>query len=74
MKKIPMGDALVTATLITVALAGVFQIIIGGLRLGHLMKFIPYPVVSGFMTGSAILMVVSGFSTTRLSTLYAKYS
>ncbi|MDX8387317.1 MAG: SulP family inorganic anion transporter [Ghiorsea sp.] len=53
------GDALVTATLLTVALAGVFQILIGGLKLGHLIKFIPYPVVSGFMTGSALLMVMS---------------
>lgn len=53
------ANALVTATLLTVALAGVFQMIIGGLRLGHLIKFIPYPVVSGFMTGSAILMIMS---------------
>ncbi len=54
-----VGDALITATLITVALAGFFQIMIGGLNLGHLIKFIPYPVVSGFMTGSAILMIMS---------------
>ncbi len=53
------GDALVTATLLTVAMAGLFQMLIGGLKLGHLIKFIPYPVVSGFMTGSAILMIMS---------------
>jgi len=53
------GDALVTATLLTVCLAGFFQMLIGGLKLGHLIKFIPYPVVSGFMTGSAILMMMS---------------
>ncbi|MDX8407795.1 MAG: SulP family inorganic anion transporter, partial [Mariprofundaceae bacterium] len=53
------GDTLVTATLLTVAMAGLFQILIGGLKLGHLIKFIPYPVVSGFMTGSAILMIMS---------------
>lgn len=53
------GDALITATLLTIALAGLFQILIGGLKLGHLIKFIPYPVVSGFMTGSAILMMMS---------------
>ncbi len=53
------GEALVTATLLTVALAGIFQMLIGGLRLGHLIKFIPYPVVSGFMTGSGILMIMS---------------
>jgi len=54
-----VGDQLVTATLLTVAMAGVFQMLVGGLNLGHLIKFIPYPVVSGFMTGSAILMINS---------------
>jgi len=53
------GDALMTATLMTVALAGCFQIFIGLFKMGHLIKFIPYPVVSGFMTGSAILMILS---------------
>ncbi len=54
-----VGDRLITATLLTVAMGGVFQILIGGLNLGHLIKFIPYPVVSGFMTGTAILMINS---------------
>jgi len=53
------GKALVTATLLTVAMAGVIQLLIGILKLGHLIKFIPYPVVSGFMTGTGILMVMS---------------
>jgi len=50
---------LMLATLVTVAMAGLFQILIGVLNLGHLIKFIPYPVVSGFMTGTAILMIMS---------------
>ncbi len=54
-----VGGRLITATLLTVTMGGVFQILIGALRLGHLIKFIPYPVVSGFMTGSAILMINS---------------
>jgi len=53
------GDKLITATLLTVVMSGFFQILIGGLKLGHLIKFIPYPVVSGFLTGSAILMIFS---------------
>jgi len=53
------GEALITATVLTIVLAGVFQALIGGLQLGHLIKYIPYPVVSGFMTGSAILMILS---------------
>jgi len=54
-----VGSGLVTATLMIVAMAGLLQILIGGLNLGHLIKFIPYPVVSGFMTGTAILMINS---------------
>ena len=53
------GSDLVTATLMIVAMAGLLQILIGGLNLGHLIKFIPYPVVSGFMTGTALLMISS---------------
>jgi len=53
------GDSLIMATLLTVAMGGVFQVLIGGLNLGYLIKFIPYPVVSGFMTGTAILMINS---------------
>ncbi|MDQ6969252.1 MAG: SulP family inorganic anion transporter [Mariprofundus sp.] len=54
-----VGDQLITATLLTVLMAGIFQMLVGVLNLGHLIKFIPYPVVSGFMTGSAILMINS---------------
>ncbi len=50
---------LATALLMTLALAGVFQIVIGALNFGAIIKFIPYPVVSGFMTGTGILMILS---------------
>jgi len=53
------GQALVTATLLTVAMAGMIQVLVGALQIGHLVKFIPYPVVSGFMVGTGILMVLS---------------
>jgi len=53
------GGELVSTTLMIVAMAGMLQVLIGGLNLGHLIKFIPYPVVSGFMTGTAILMINS---------------
>lgn len=38
---------------------GLLQAGIGASGGGHLIKFIPYPVVAGFMTGSAVLMVLS---------------
>jgi SulP family sulfate permease len=40
-------------------LTGLFQIGIGFTGGGNLIKYIPYPVVSGFMTGSALLMIKS---------------
>ncbi len=40
-------------------LSGFIQILIGLSNGGRLIKFIPYPVVAGFMTGSAILMIHS---------------
>ncbi len=39
-------------------LAGVFQIALGLLRIGKLIRFIPYPVISGFMTGIGIIIIV----------------
>ncbi len=38
---------------------GLFQIIIGLSGGGKLIKYIPYSVISGFLTGSAILMIMS---------------
>ncbi len=40
-------------------LTGLFQITIGLTGGGKLIKYIPYPVISGFLTGSAILMILS---------------
>jgi SulP family sulfate permease len=52
------ADILLTMTAI-VALTGIFQTFIGLSGGGGLIKYIPYPVVSGFMTGSALLMIKS---------------
>ncbi|RDH82371.1 MAG: hypothetical protein DIZ80_08735 [endosymbiont of Galathealinum brachiosum] len=40
-------------------ISGFMQILIGLSNGGRLIKFIPYPVIAGFMTGSAILMINS---------------
>jgi MFS superfamily sulfate permease-like transporter len=42
-----------------VTLAGGFQIAFGMLKLGNVIKFIPFPVTVGFMNGLAIIIVVS---------------
>lgn len=41
------------------ALAGVMQILLGVLRLGSFVKFLPHAVISGFMNGIAILIFLS---------------
>ena len=57
------GGALLLGLAIVTALTGVFQVLIGVGGGGRLIKYIPYPVVSGFMLGSALLMVHSQFDT-----------
>jgi len=36
---------------------GVVQFLFGALRLGNLIKYVPYPVVSGFMNGIALILI-----------------
>ena len=39
-------------------LAGVFQILFGFFKVGSNVKYIPYPVLSGFMTGIGIILII----------------
>ncbi len=48
------GTALVTL----VILIGIFQIVLGLLRLGWVTRFIPFSVMTGFMTGVAVMVVI----------------
>jgi SulP family sulfate permease len=41
-----------------VILAGVFQIIFGVLRLGRYVTLMPYPVISGFMSGIGVILII----------------
>lgn len=60
------GDTLITyptgnrtSVLVTlVLLIGVFQVILGLFRLGWLTRFISFPVMTGFMTGVAVLIII----------------
>jgi len=36
---------------------GIIQLLFGTLRLGNLVKYVPYPVVSGFMNGIAFILI-----------------
>ncbi|HSD40632.1 MAG TPA: SulP family inorganic anion transporter [Burkholderiales bacterium] len=52
------AQALVLIALCTAG-SGVLQIAFGALHLGSLVKFVPYPVLGGFMLGVAILIALS---------------
>ena len=39
-----------------VLLAGAFQLVLGLLRVGRYINYVPYPVVSGFMSGIGIII------------------
>lgn len=41
-----------------VVLCGVFQILAGIFRMGGLVRYIPHPVVSGFMSGIGVIIIV----------------
>ncbi len=47
----------IPAILIVFLLAGLLQIVFGLLRVGQYIRFIPYPVVSGFMTGIGVIIL-----------------
>ncbi|MBC7544980.1 MAG: SulP family inorganic anion transporter [Candidatus Sericytochromatia bacterium] len=46
------------ALFLAVALAGVLQIVMGRLKLGSYIRYIPYPVISGFMTGIGVIILL----------------
>jgi sulfate permease, SulP family len=45
------------AVMLTSVLSGVFFLLIGGFKLGRFVRFIPYPVVGGFIAGTGLLLV-----------------
>ena len=49
---------IVSLAFLCVFLGGVFQLLLGLLRLGNLIKYVPYPVVAGFLNGIAILLIL----------------
>ena len=47
------------AILLVFLLAGLMQIVLGILKLGKYIRYIPYPVVSGFMTAIGVIILVT---------------
>jgi SulP family sulfate permease len=60
---VPAERALLDVTLaiaLTSTLAGVAFLLLGTLRLGNLVRYMPYPVVGGFLAGTGLLLVRGG--------------
>lgn len=52
------GSALLLMTLVAL-LCGILQVGFGAIRLGNLIKYMPYPVVSGYLSGVGLVIIVS---------------
>ena len=50
----------VAATLVVTILCGVVFVALGTFRLGNLVRFVPYPVVGGFLAGTGWLLLKGG--------------
>ncbi len=48
----------VDAVMMTILLAGLFQVALGLLHVGKFVRFIPYPVISGFMSGVGMIIIL----------------
>jgi len=56
----PTGQTIpyvISISFYAIFLAGILQFLIGFFRIGNLVKFIPYPVVSAFINSSALLII-----------------
>ena len=45
--------------LVTAMIAGILQVVFGVVGLGRLIKYMPYPVVSGYLTGVGLTIILS---------------
>jgi SulP family sulfate permease len=51
---------ILAVTMVATFLTGVFLLILGRLNLGNLVRFIPYPVIGGFLAGTGWLLFKGG--------------
>jgi len=72
----------IAATLVVTVLCGVVFLILGRRRWGNLIRFVPYPVVGGFLAGTGWLLLTGGIYVTakvpvdlsRIGDLAASYT
>ena len=55
---LPSGAVNLPDVVAAVVLAGLLQIALGLFRIGAYIRYVPYPVISGFMTGIGVIIIV----------------
>ncbi|MFC1628130.1 SLC26A/SulP transporter family protein [Gemmatimonadota bacterium] len=53
---------IVAAIMVSTVLTGVFLFILGSFQIGNLVRFIPYPVLGGYLAGAGFLLVKGSFT------------
>src|SRR6476661_4341195 len=56
--KLPSGAVNLPAIVAIVILAGLLQISLGLFRVGAYIRYVPYPVISGFMSGIGVIIIL----------------
>ena len=55
---LPTGEANIAVVVTAFLLAGALQVLMGVLRLGGFIRYVPYPVISGFMSGIGVIIII----------------
>jgi sulfate permease, SulP family len=58
-----LAATVIALIFVTTMLTGVFLVILGTFDLGRLVRYIPYPVIGGFLAGTGWLLAVGGVGT-----------
>ncbi|MFZ1873225.1 MAG: SulP family inorganic anion transporter, partial [Chania sp.] len=52
-------EAALPSIVVTFVLAGLLQILMGMLKVGQYIRYMPYPVISGFMSGIGLIIIIT---------------
>jgi SulP family sulfate permease len=55
---LPSGAVNIPVVVAIIVLAGLLQIALGLLRIGAYIRYVPYPVISGFMSGIGVIIIL----------------
>jgi SulP family sulfate permease len=58
MNMLPSGEVNLPVLVGIIVLAGLVQVALGMLRIGAYIRYVPYPVISGFMSGVGVIIIL----------------